>query len=378
MQTTEQYKTPGQLVDALLRERGWTQALLSAILGKDTTTINKLVSDKSAVSAEFAVLLEEAFSVPAEKFLELQKSFDLAKARYSLTPDPKRTSRAKLLSDLPVTEMIGRGWIKVGNTKDVTEIEAALGNFFGVEKNSDVELISYAAKKTNVLDTISPLQLAWLYRVSSIAQQMLVKPFLKSKIPDLIAQLKPLLIAPQEARKVPKLFAEYGIRLVFVEALKSSKIDGVCTWLNEKNPVIGLSLRYDRLDNFWFVLRHELEHVMQGHGLFTPHLDSDMGSEETKNAIDEQEAEANDAAAHFSIPKGKLDSFIARKSPLFQERDFLGFAKLLGIHPSIVAGQIRHKTQRFELFNSHNSKIREHVLPSAISDGWGTVVPVPI
>jgi HTH-type transcriptional regulator/antitoxin HigA len=378
METTKQYKTPGQLIDALLRERGWTQALLSAILGKDTATINKLVSDKSSVSAEFAVLLEEAFSVPAEKFLELQKSFDLAKARYLLTPDPKRTSRAKLLSKLPVSEMINRGWIKVSNTKDVAQIEAALGNFFGVEKNSEVELISYAAKKINVLETISPLQLAWLYRVSSIAQQMLVKPFVKSKLPDLIAQLKPLLIAPQEARKVPKLFAEYGIRLVFVETLKSSKIDGVCTWLNEKKPVIGLSLRFDRLDNFWLVLRHELEHVIQGHGLLTPHFDADMGSEEARSVIDKQETEANDAAAHFTIPKGKLDSFIARKSPLFQERDFLGFAHLLGIHPSIVAGQIRHKTQRFELFNAHNAKIREHVLPSAISDGWGTVVPMPI
>lgn len=378
MQTLEQVKTPGQLIEFLLNDRGWSQVLLSSILGKDASTVSKLVTGKLDISPELAVLLEEAFSLPAEKFLEIQRNFDLAKARFAVTPDPKRTSRAKLLSELPVTEMISRGWIKVGNTKEVAEIEAALSDFFGVEKNSDVELISFAAKKTNVLDTISPLQLAWLYRVSSIAQQMLVKPFLKSKIPDLIAQLKPLLIAPQEARKVPKLFAEYGIRLVFVEALKSSKIDGVCTWLNEKSPVIGLSLRYDRLDNFWFVLRHELEHVMQGHGLFTPHLDSDMGSEETKNSIDEQEAEANDAAAHFSIPKGKLDSFIARKSPLFQERDFLGFAKLLGIHPSIVAGQIRHKTQRFELFNAHNAKIREHVLPSAISDGWGTVVPVPI
>ena len=26
-------------------------------------------------------------------------------------------------------------------------------------------------------------------------------------------------------------------------------------------PVIGLTLRYDRLDNFWFVLLHELGHV---------------------------------------------------------------------------------------------------------------------
>lgn len=375
MENFEQIKTPGRLIEALLQERGWTQALLSAILGKDTTTINKLVSDKTGVSAEFAVLLEEAFAVPAEKFLELQKSFDLAKARYTLTPDPKRASRAKLLSELPITEMVNRGWISVSNTKNIAEIEAAIGNFFGADKTADVEIISYAAKKTNVHESISPLQLAWLYRVGAIAQQMLVaKPFVKSKVKDLISQLKPLLIAPQEARKVPKLFAEFGIRLVFVEALKNSKIDGVCTWLNDSSPVIGLSLRFDRLDNFWFVLRHELEHVMQGHGLSAPHLDVEMEAD-ANSVIDAQEAQANEAAANFSIPKGKLDSFIARKAPIFQERDFLGFASLLGIHPSIAAGQIRHKTKRYELFNAHNAKIRDYVLPTAISDGWGTVAP---
>lgn len=375
MEDIKQLKTPGQLIQFLLNERGWSQVLLSSILGKDASTVSKLVTDKLDISPDLAVLLEETFLIPAEKFLEIQLNFDLAKARFASTPDPKRTSRAKLLSELPVTEMINRGWLKVGNAKDVSEIETAISKFFGAVKNIDVELISYAAKKTNVHEAISPLQLAWLYRVGAIAQQMLVtKPFVKSKMKDLITQLKPLLIAPQEARKVPKLFAEFGIRLVFVEALKSSKIDGVCTWLNDKSPVIGLSLRFDRLDNFWFVLRHELEHVIQGHGLSAPHLDVEMEAE-ANSVIDAQETQANEAAAHFSIPKGKLDSFIARKAPIFQERDFLGFASLLGIHPSIAAGQIRHKTKRYELFNAHNAKIRDHVLPTAISDGWGTVAP---
>lgn len=375
MQTIDQAKTPGQLIEFLLNERGWSQVLLSSILAKDASTVSRLVTGKLDISPELAVLLEEVFSLPAEKFLEIQRNFDLAKARFAVTPDPKRTSRAKLLSELPVAEMISRGWVKVGNTKDVAEIELALSNFFGIEKNSDVELISFAAKKTNVHESINPLQLAWLYRVIAIAQQMLVtKPFIKSKMKELVAQLKPLLIAPQEARKVPKLFSEYGIRLVFVEALRTSKIDGVCTWLNERSPVIGLSLRFDRLDNFWFVLRHELEHVIQNHGLSQPHLDVEIEAA-GGGLIDAQEKQANEAAAHFSIPQGKLDSFIARKAPIFQERDFLGFASLLGIHPSIAAGQIRHKTKRYELFNAHNAKIRDHVLPTAISDGWGTVAP---
>lgn len=377
MISINQFKTPGQFISHLLEERAWTNRLLAAVLSKDETAISKLVTDKAPVTAETAIQLEEVFGVPAEDFLTLQKNYDLAKARYTVTPNPKRASRAKLLSALPITEMISRGWIDVRNTKDVEEIESAINKFFCVAQRQDIELISYAAKKTNVNEAISPAQLAWLYRVGSIAQQMLVQSFSKAKCKDLIMQLRPLLTAPQEARKVPKLFSECGIRLVFVEALKGSKIDGVCTWLDEKSPVIGMSLRFDRMDNFWFVLRHELEHIIQGHGLSEPHFDTDVGTTASDNDItDAQEIEANTAAAQFCIPSGKIDNFVARKAPLFQERDFLGFAKLLGVHPSIVAGQIRHKTGRFELFNSHNEKIRSHILPSSIHDGWGTVMPI--
>ena len=48
------------------------------------------------------------------------------------------------------------------------------------------------------------------------------------------------------------------------EALPSSKIDGVCLWLDQHSPVIGMSLRFDRIDNFWFVLGHEIEHALKG------------------------------------------------------------------------------------------------------------------
>lgn len=372
MQVNESFKTPGQLISSLLESRGWTNRLLAAVLGKEETSISKLISDKSPVSADLALQLEEVFKIKAEVFLNLQQGFDLAKAKYMATPDPKRASRAQLLNDLPITEMVNRGWLKLQNTKSIDEIEEAVSTFFGVVKGEDVQVMSYAAKKTNVHESILPVQLAWLYRVGSIAQQMLVKPFIEVKLNKLVEQLKPLLIAPQEARKAPKLFSEYGIRLVFVEALKGSKIDGVCFWLDDKSPVIGMSLRFDRMDNFWFVLRHELEHVMQGHGKASPHFDIDDGV----SKIDTEEIAANDAASNFCIPKSKVESFIARKAPLFQERDFLGFSRLAGVHPCIAAGQIRHKTERYELFNAHNEKIRDHVLPSAITDGWGTIAPI--
>jgi HTH-type transcriptional regulator/antitoxin HigA len=71
-----------------------------------------------------------------------------------------------------------------------------------------------------------------------------------------------------------------------------------------------------------------------------------------------------------------LDRFISRKAPFFAERDILGFANTLGVHPGIVAGQLQHKTGRYDLFRNHLVKIRSIVKPGATVDGWGDVAPV--
>src|SRR3546814_19604704 len=72
------------------------------------------------------------------------------------------------------------------------------------------------------------------------------------------------MVDPEAVGQVPAILTACGVRLVIVEVLPNAKIDGVCTWLDENSPVIGMSTLYDRLDNFWFVLRHEIEHVLWG------------------------------------------------------------------------------------------------------------------
>lgn len=105
-------RTPGQLIDALLREKGWDQKILAAVLGVDRTAITKLVSGKRRVDAEMALALSEAFGVQPERFLELQQSYDLATARIVQRPDKGRADRAMLFGRLPIPEMIQRGWLR--------------------------------------------------------------------------------------------------------------------------------------------------------------------------------------------------------------------------------------------------------------------------
>lgn len=374
----DEFKTPGQLIDALLQERGWTQRVLASVLDMSESTLNKLVLGKQAVKAEIAIELEEVFNVPAERFLALQKDFDLANARLISRPNPGRATRALLFGGLPVPEMIKRGWLTGADVRDMPSVEHALSKFFGVSSVSEIEVLPHAAKKTAVAGETTPAQLAWLYRVRQIASEMIVGTYSPFGVRRAIEQLKSLVLSIEETRKVPRILAEAGIRFVIVESLPSAKIDGVCFWLDEVSPVVGLSFRHDRIDNFWFVLRHELEHVVQGHGKEQITIDAELEGEKAGDSADipEEERIANAAASEFCVPKKQMDAFIARKSPFFAERDLVSFATVLRIHPGLVAGQLQHRTGRYDRFRSHLLKVRSTVAPGAAVDGWGDIAPV--
>ena len=375
----EAFRAPGQLIQALLEERRWTQRTLAIVLGCSETTITRIVGNKQPIDARWALMLEEVFRVPAERFLALQMSLELAQARLVLQPDPHRANRALLYGDLPVADMIKRGWISADSIRDTKNVQTGLMRFFGVNRLEDIEILPHAAKKRTAVSTeVTPAQLAWLYRVKKIAGDMLAGKYSPQAVKAVLPKLRALAVSPEGAAKVPRLMMECGIRFVLVESLPGAKIDGVCFWLNDRSPVIGMSLRFDRIDNFWFVLRHELEHVIRLHGQATAMLDAELEGDRagTGSDIAVEERVANEAAQDFCIPAAQLEAFIARKAPFFSERDLIGFARILKVHPGILAGQLQRRTGRYDRFRDHLAKVREIISPNAIRDGWGAVAPV--
>jgi len=380
MPSPTHYATPGQLIQELLDRRGWSRKTLAIILRADETGINRIIAGKRPVDAQLAIQLHEVFGVRADHFLQIQKRYDLAQAMIVARPDPERATRARIFGSLPIAEMIKRGWLDAESLRDDAKVKAALLKFFNAPSLEEIEVLKHSAKKTNTNDDATPTQLAWIYRVKQIAEDMIVNRYSEKTLRGSLGKLSALLSAPEEARKVPRILAESGVRYVIVESLPSAKIDGVAFWLGEDSPVIGMTLRHDRIDNFWFVLRHEIEHILRRHGQSGTMLDVELEGEQagTGETVSREESEANDAAADFCVPKDALRRFIARKFPFFAERDILGFARTLQVHPGIVAGQLQHETKRYDRFRNHLVKIHSAVAPSAMVDGWGDVAPVGI
>lgn len=372
-------RSPGQLIEILRSERGWSKRVLAVILGVSDATLSRLTTGRQRLDASSALALSEVFDIPADRFMKLQQEYDLARARQSSRPDPDLADRAQLFGHLPITAMIRRGWIEAKSVRDVKAVESELVRFFRADSLKEIEFLPHAAKRTHVSTEASPAQLAWLYRAREIASEMIVAPYTPRSGRRAVKLLQTLLQAPTEARKVPRFLADNGIRYVLVESLPRSRIDGACFWLDATSPVVAMTLRFDRIDNFWFVLRHEVEHVLRGHGKTKVMLDTDMGPASASgrdSTVTEEERIANEIAAEFCVPQESLHRFIARKDPFFAERDILGFARTLRVHPGLVAGQLQHHTGNYTRFRKHLVKIRSIVSPSAVIDGWGDVAPV--
>ena len=374
-----QPRSPGQLIELLRSKRGWSKRVLAVILSVSDTRLSRWTTGRQRLDAPSALALSEVFDVPADRFMQLQQEYDLALARRSARPDPDRADRAQLFGHLPITAMIKRGWIEAKSVRDVKTVESELVRFFRADSLKEIEFLPHAAKRTHVATEVSPAQLAWLYRAREIASEMIVAPYAPRSGRRAVKLIQTLLQAPTEARKVPRFLADNGIRYVLVESLPGARIDGACFWLDETSPVIAMTLRFDRIDNFWFVLRHEVEHVLRGHGMAPVMLDIDMGPADalkSDSTVAEEERIANEIAADFCVPQDSLRRFIARKDPFFAERDVLGFARTLGVHPGLVAGQLQRHTGNYNRFRKHLVKMRAIVSPSAVVDGWGDVAPV--
>src|SRR4051812_41171723 len=202
---SDDFKTPGQFIAALCSEKGWTNRVLSIVLDISEDKVSRLVTDRQAIDVSMALLLEDIFSVRAEQFLELQRTYDLVKARFATRPDPERATRAHLFGGLPIAEMIKRGWLDATDIRDVGQVQSALTKFFGVGRIEDIEILPHAAKKTQVNIEPTPAQRAWLYRVKQIASEMLVYRYSPQSVLNAVPKLKQLLAAAEEARKAPRI-----------------------------------------------------------------------------------------------------------------------------------------------------------------------------
>jgi HTH-type transcriptional regulator/antitoxin HigA len=362
-------QSPGDFVRDELKRRGWLQADLALIMNRPVQRINELVVGKLGVSPELAVDLAAALGETPEEWLRRESAYRLSLAKVDVE---KTKKRARLYELAPIKELQKRGWIK--QTDDASELEEELKRFFNIDDLESEPVIIANFRKSSSYAELTPPQKAWCARAKQLANALRVSEFQEGRIQELEEKLRKLAAFPQESRKVPSLLAKYGIRFVIIEPLQGGKIDGAAMWLDPRSPVIALSLRYDRIDNFWHNLGHELSHIKHKDA---ESIDVDLVDERENESqeLPPMEQRANSEALAMLFPSDSLRSFMLRIAPIYSKERINQFANRVKIHPGIIVG---HLQKRKEIAYSANRemlvKIREFVIATAVTDGWGHTI----
>jgi HTH-type transcriptional regulator/antitoxin HigA len=298
---------PGEFIQDELDARGWAQADLAEIMGRPPRVINEIIAGKRGISPETAQGLGDAFGTGAQFWMNMEAAYQLSKIR----SDDRVVRRAALFEKVPLKEMLRRHWIENSDNLDV--VEKQVKTFFKLKSIEDpLPSLAHAARKSADYSEMSSAMCAWMLRVRQLASTLKAPRFSEQGLESCFAELKRLMANPEDARHVQRVLLEYGIRFVVIEPLSGSKVDGACLWLNKSSPVVAVSLRYDRIDAFWFTLWHELGHVKNRDGMETDIYDTDLVGEGAKSSADKppEELAADNFSTESCIDQPELQVYI--------------------------------------------------------------------
>jgi HTH-type transcriptional regulator/antitoxin HigA len=322
--------------------RGLSQRQLAEAIGLKEQQIQRYEAEEYASAnlprlAEVAKALGLNISEVAEFRAPLQISLDIKKDGLDWNL-------------FPVKEMYLRNWFEgfYGSLEDaVANSEELVKKFFEASIGDSMRVA--LRQRARLGSSINPYALiAWECRIIFIAKDISEKDKTANKYKhkditdEWLAKLAYLSREKDGPLKAKEYLKDSGIRLIIESHLPQTHLDGAALLLSD-GPVIGMTFRYDRLDNFWFVLFHEIVHIIK-------HL----RKERIESIFDDLDVEAGDIekeadelAGEILVPEDKWNTALAR---YLRSKDSIeDFAQELNIHPAIVAGKIQREAKKYTI-----------------------------
>jgi len=321
---------PIEAIEFRMQEQGLERKDLIPILGSKSR-VSEVLARKRPLSLQMIRSLAEGLAIPTDVLIQESRAQDVGGEL-----DWRK---------FPFKEMQRRGWIPEAAGASANQ---AVAKFIeGACQNSMHAMFRRRLRgqgMDNLEDKAFYAAIAWTARVRTQARSIrLHQHFTLSELNDQflrnLVSLSPRSDGP--ARAVDCL-REIGIKVVIEQQLTGSLLDGAAMLDEEGNPIIALSLRYDRLDYFWFTLAHEIAHVKHHLNHANEAFVDRLIDTEDKERV---EREANRIARDMLIPR----DIWQRSSARYQQSvdSVLATAAQLGVHPAIVAGRLRYESGNY-------------------------------
>lgn len=320
-----------------LAELGLKQKDFAEILGSKSRA-SEVLTRKRGLTIEMIRTIHERLMIPAEILIGHPKQEE----KDSSDIDWKK---------FPVREMQKRGWFDMDLAEGKSGEQLIRSFFARTSANRTPVLLRKTLNGVSKEENHYAIY-AWIARVMIRARELKSSDsrYIQGSITDeFLKQLAKLSRSDDGPLLAREFLAMKGVILVIEPHLPKTKLDGAAMLDQDGTPIIGLTLRYDRIDYFWFTLMHELVHVQRHLGRQnTAFVDEDDLSYE-----DERELEANILAAEAFIPRQIWKSSEAYRTK--RSEAVVKLADALMIHPAIVAGRIQRESGKFNILKEFAS-----------------------
>lgn len=337
-------------IDAIhfrMQELGWKQSDLVPFIGT-RSRVSEILNRKRPLTVNMIRALAVGLGISADTLVGINEN-------EQVLPQKKQLN----WKNFPIKEMVSRGWIKKISSSSSFSTEEVIKQFLS---DTGVEFGVAAFRRTLSGDALSPVSKyaleAWLARIIQKGRKKkstLGKFDLDVFSLSFLRELAQLSWFDQGPNLAVEFLEKNGIAVVMEQHLKGTLLDGAAFKDNDGTPIIGLTLRYDRLDHFWFTLLHEVAHIWKHITKSETFLDN---LETTTD--DRREVEANRIAREAFIPRIAWKRSDAYLNPSMEAIDKL--SRDLKIHPAIIAGRIRRERDNYTLFAPliNESRVRHY------------------
>ena len=337
---------PGTILAEEIEANNFSQIDFANLIDIKRSLLNEIIKGKRNITADLAILFEKVLGVDAEYWLEAQKNYELDKAR--IEAKNKQQLEAievwNVAKDFIPTSFYKKEKILSGNPVNDNQI---VRDIYGVSNLDQlavmrVQPVYNRFKKSIKLKSDEVNIIGWVKLVQYKAKEVIVPPFNLENQEQLIADLRAILLKNKDVlNKVQNKLHEYGIKLIYQSKGEKTPVDGVSFW-SDCNPAIGMTLRHKRLDNFAFVLFHELGHVYKHlvNNDTAEFIDLEIKNEEEEYKNSAEEKQANEFAQDGLINKTDWEDFSKNLFSNNNDESIIEFAKKIKINPSIVRGRI--------------------------------------
>lgn len=334
-------KRPQSPVDAIkfrLSQKGLSQKDLEPFIGS-RSRVSDVLSGTRKLSADMMRALHEGLGIPYEALMQKEEPYKG--------------------EGIEVKKPVLKKMKELGFDISSPEVESFIHRAFGGGLSLALNRRTRTQRASGRTDDTALLM--WQASILTKARFQEKSPFKREAINrDTLREISQLSSKPEGPKEAIKRLSEVGVTVVILPVFPGTFLDGAAMLLDNTHPVIGMTLRHDRTDNFWFTLLHELSHLLLHYDMllapgqaFFDELDLGAG--------DEVEQQADDLALMSLIPKDCAEPLC---NVYASNNDIISVSECAGVHPSIVAGRWQKEHDNYKKFSRmiERNKLRDLLL----------------